>query len=140
MFWVLQHSDVRTKFCTILSCRYLIRGFLHSADLRWLPTVCTTLPWELCGLQSRTRQCSSDWALCVITVYSVFTPTDETSSYHKQRGTVICVCFGKMIHKSFSLFKSVLKLEPIPICLNNITVIGLTIFMNHFCFPATCLL
>lgn len=39
--------------------------------------------------------------------------------------------------KRFTLFKSVLKLELIPICQNNITSINLAIFMNHFChFPS----
>lgn len=39
--------------------------------------------------------------------------------------------------KRFTLFKSVLKLELISICQNNITGINLAIFMNHFChFPS----
>lgn len=55
----------------------------------------------------------------------------------KMKGTVTCVCFGKIIYESFSLFKFALKLELESICFNNTTVIDLAVYKNHFChFPS----
>lgn len=55
----------------------------------------------------------------------------------KMKGTVAYVCFEKIIYKSFSPFKLALKLELESILLNNITIIDLDVFKNHFChFPS----
>jgi len=102
VFWALQHNEVRTEFYTVLSCKYqIVPSFskfilvaYHVQDPRagalWLTKLDQAVQFWLGTFYNYTV-----WLL---------DPTNETSSDLKRRGTVICVCFGKIIYTGFSLF------------------------------------
>lgn len=102
VFWALQHNEVRTEFYTVLSCKYQIVPSFSRFIL-----VAYHVQEPRVGALWLTKLDEAVW-LWLGTFYNytvwLLDPTNETSSDLKTRGTVICVCFGKIIYTGFSVF------------------------------------